>query len=310
MIRPRPLNARQSADDDLKFLCLQLYQVINGLVTCMEPGKKTKKIPGLPVPAGLMIFILLIIAAGCTGKAPEPSGPQLDGTGWTLSEYIIDGSTTRPLNEATVTLFFEGAGRIAGSSGCNRYSADYKIRGTGITIGPAGGTEMYCAGTGVMEQESTYLRLLPRAVSVTTGNDRLTFADAKGTAILSFARIVPPAPEPLVGTNWTLDTIYKADTYSSVISGTTITAVFDKTGSITGSGGCNKYLGSYTVNGSSLAISSVNSNRRDCHDRGILLQEDTYLTSLNRAAAFTINGNRLSVTDANGAILLVFTKGS
>jgi heat shock protein HslJ len=276
----------------------------------MEPQKKTRKLPLLPVLAGLMILLPILLVAGCTGNAPGPSGLQLNGTGWTLTDYVSGGRTVQTLDGTTVTMVFSQEGRITGSAGCNHYFASYDLKGTRITIGQAGSTMMYCMGAGVMEQESAYLALLNQAASVSSVNDRLTFADAQGVTILSFARIVPPAPEPLVGTTWTLDSLYSADAVSSVIAGSTITAVFGEDGRVSGSAGCNNYFGSYTVTGSSLAIGSTGSTKMNCPGAGIMQQENTYLASLGRTAGFTISGNRLSLADMHGATLLAFTKES
>lgn len=274
----------------------------------MEPLKKTGNLHLLPVLVSLMILITLLIAAGCTGKSPVPPGLPLDGTGWTLTGYVSNGTSLQPLNGIPVTMFFGDAGQITGSAGCNHYFARYDMKGTAVTIGQAGSTEMYCAAPGVMEQESTYLVLLGKVSSVTDGNTSLTFTDAKGNTILLFARIVPPAPEPLVGTNWTLDSLYMADAVSSIIAGTTITAVFDKDGKVTGSAGCNRYFASYTVTGTSMSIGSAGSTMMYCTSPGVGQQESTYLVSLGRAATFTITGDRLSLVDTKGTTLLSFTK--
>ena len=277
---------------------------------CMKPVKKPEKLPLLPVLAGLMILIPVLIAAGCTTNAPVPPGPALDGTRWTLTDYVADGTSRHILNGTTVTLEFGRDGKITGSAGCNHYFADYTLKGAAITIGQAGSTEMYCTPPGVMEQESAYLATLIRAASVTATNDRLSFTDAKGTAILSFTKIVPPVPAPLIGTNWTLDSLYTGDAVSSVITGTTITAVFGEDGRVTGSAGCNNYFGSYTATGKSLLIGSTGSTKMNCPGRGIMLQEGSYLASLGKTASYTISGNRLSLADANGATLLSFTTES
>jgi len=276
----------------------------------MEPLKKTGTLPLLPVLASLMILIPLLFAAGCTGNSPAPSGLQLNGTGWTLTDYVSNGTSLQPLNGTTVTMFFSDAGKITGSAGCNHYFASYEMKGTAITIGQAGSTEMYCSAPGVMEQESIYLVLLGKTASVTAGNTSLTFADAKGNTILSFARIVPPAPARLVGTTWKLDSFYTADAVSSVIAGTTITAVFDKDGSVTGSAGCNRYFASYTVTGISISIGSAGSTKMYCTSPGVGQQESTYLASLGRVATFTITGDRLVLADPKGATILSFTKES
>jgi heat shock protein HslJ len=276
----------------------------------MEPVKETEKLPLLPVLAGLMILIPLIIAAGCTGNSPVPSELPLNGTSWTLTGYVSNGTSLQPFNGTTVTMIFSDAGRITGSAGCNHYFASYGIKGTAITIGQAGSTLMYCTGAGVMMQESTYLALLNQAASVTAANDRLAFADAKGTTILSFARTIPPAPEPLVGTTWTLESFHTDDAVSSGIDGTTITAVFNEDGRVAGSAGCNHYFASYNVTGTSLSIGTAGSTKMYCSGPGVMQQESAYLASLSRTATFTINGDRLTLADAKGMPLLSFTRKS
>ena len=274
----------------------------------MEQRRKSRKIPFLPVIAGMMIIVPMLVVAGCTGNPPLSNSPELDGTTWVLTGYLSDSRIVSPVSGTTITLEFGKENNLGGSAGCNHYFARYALKGTKITIGQAGSTEMYCVTPGVMEQESAYLSLLQKAVSVTAGNETLTFADTAGTTILAFAKEVPPAPVPLAGTNWTLDALYTGDAVSSVISGTTITALFDKDWRIGGNAGCNHYFGSYTLNGSSLAISNIGSTKMHCTGDGIMQQESTYLASLGKVAGFTITGDRLTLADANGKPLLSFVK--
>lgn len=277
---------------------------------CMEPLKKTGKLPFIPVLVCLMILIPLLVAAGCTGKSPVPSDLPLNGTEWTLTDYVLNDTTLQPLNGTTVTMVFGNDGQITGSAGCNHYFAGYEMKGTAVTIGQAGSTQMYCTNPGVMDQESAYFTLLGRVASAEAKNTSLTFADAKGSTILSFARSVPPAPAPLAGTNWTLDSFSTADTVSSVIAGTSITAVFDRNGEVTGSAGCNHYFASYTTTGTAMSIGSAGSTKMYCTNPGVMTQESTYLTSLGRVASFAITGNRLVLADAKGTPLLSFTRES
>ena len=125
---------------------------------------------------------------------------------------------------------------------------------------------------------------------------------------LLYARIIPPAPLPLTGTKWTLDSFYTAEAVSSVISGTTITAVFDENGNVTGSAGCNSYFAPYNVTGTPMSIGPVGSARMYCTSDGVMQQEMAYLALLGRAATFTITGNRLYLADEKGLTLLSFTK--
>jgi heat shock protein HslJ len=272
----------------------------------MEPIKKTKNLPLLPVLAGLIILIPLLIIAGCTEQAPADS--RLNGTGWTLKGYVYNGIPSQALTSIKVTLDFGNEGQITGSAGCNHYFASYVLKGTAITIGQAGSTEMYCTTPGVMDQESAYLTLLNRAKTFSVEGDRLTVADAKGTIILSFTKTVPPVQEPLIGTNWSLDSFITGDAVSSVLAGTSITAVFGADGSVSGTAGCNRYFASYNVTGTSLSISSVGSTKMACGTPGVMQQESMFLTDFGKAKSFTIKGDRLSLADAKGTTLLSFAK--
>jgi heat shock protein HslJ len=159
-----------------------------------------------------------------------------------------------------------------------------------------------------MDQESAYLTLLGQANTITVDGDRLTLSDAKGTVILTFAKDVPPAPEPLVGTNWTLESFHTADAVSSVIAGTTITAVFGEDGRVSGSAGCNRYFAQYTVTGTSLSIGPAGSTKMYCNSPGVMQQESTYFALLNQTKTFTIKSDRLSLADAKGTTILSFAK--
>jgi len=271
---------------------------------CMRPRKKKIPLPGCSSLVVAVILITCLLAAGCTGQAPEPG---LNGTGWTLTGYVVNGTAVPVLTGTKVTIDFGDGGRITGTAGCNRYFASYEVKGTAITIGPAGSTMMYCGSPGVMEQESAYLALLNQATTITVEGDRLSLSDAKGTRILSFAKTVPPAPEPLVGTNWTLNSFHTADAVSSVIAETTITAIFGDDGRVSGSAGCNRYFAQYNVTGTSLSIGPAGSTKMFCGTPGMMKQESTFMTLLNQAKTFTIDGDRLSLSDAKGTTILTFS---
>ena len=271
----------------------------------MQPGKKTERLPLLPVIAGAMIIIPLLFVAGCTGQAPEPG---LSGTAWTLTGYVHNGTPVQALTAPKVTLNFGNDSRITGTAGCNHYFASYEVKGAAITIGPAGSTVMYCSDPGVMDQESAYLTLLGQAATIVADGDRLTLADTKGITILTFTKTVPPAPEPLVGTNWTLESFHTADSVSSVIAGTTINAVFGEDGKVSGSAGCNRYFATYNTTGSSLSTGTAGSTKMYCGMPGVMVQENNYLALLAKVKTFTIEGRRLSLKDEKGTTILSFSK--
>ena len=193
----------------------------------------------------------------------------------TLTGYVHNDTPVQALATTQVTMDFGNEGQITGTAGCNRYFASYKVSGTAITIGQAGSTEMYCGEPGVMDQESAYLILLGQVKTYTIRDDRLSLADAKGTTILSYAKTVPPGQEPLRETTWTLESFHAADAVSSVLAGTSITAVFGPDGSVSGSAGCNHYFAPYTMTETSLSIGPAGSTKMACGTPGVMQQEST-----------------------------------
>lgn len=274
--------------------------------TSMEPKEKNSQ-HLLPLLGGTLILITFILAAGCAGQGSES---RVNGTGWFLTGYVQNGTTIPALAGIDVTLAFGNDGRIAGLAGCNRYFATYQDKGTTITIGQVGSTMMYCGQPGVMEQESAYLTLLSQVTTFTQEGGRLSLYNAKGTKILAFTKTIPPEPKPLVGTNWTLESVHTGNAVSSGITGTTITAVFDDDNRISGSAGCNRYIAHYDVTSTSLSISETGLTKMMCGIPGVMNQESTYVNLLKTTRSYTIEGNQLALLEKSGVRILTFRANS
>ena len=77
--------------------------------------------------------------------------------------------------------------RLSGSSGCNRYFADYQLKNRyDLTIERIVATEMACPDpVGIMQQEDTYLQLLSRAKAYYIRDGQLTlYNEDKGTILI------------------------------------------------------------------------------------------------------------------------------
>ncbi len=114
------------------------------------------------------------------------------------------------------------------------------------------------------------------------------------------------------GSAWTLLSYASVNgTEVPVLQGTTITADFTEDGLVTGSAGCNGYSGSYTVSGTTIEIASIASTLMACTEPpGVMDQESRYLDLLGAAAAFRIEGDRLTLLDANGTAILTYEKAA
>lgn len=84
-----------------------------------------------------------------------------------------------------------------------------------------------------------------------------------------------------------------------------VTAEFSD-GALTGSGGCNNYFGSYTVDGANLTIGQVGSTMMACMPEAIMQQETQFFANLQSAATYTIVDGQLQIADATGNVVLTF----
>jgi heat shock protein HslJ len=124
----------------------------------------------------LLLGALLLAACGAGASGPAAEG--LAGTSWVLSD--LNGAA--PMAEAT--LQFDAEGRLAGTTGCNRYSGGYSAEGTSLAVGQLISTKMACMADGVMQQETNFLGALGQAASYSIAGDTLTIEAADGASLV------------------------------------------------------------------------------------------------------------------------------
>jgi heat shock protein HslJ len=85
------------------------------------------------------------------------------------------------------TLSFEGAQRVSGSSGCNRYTGVLTAAGSELRVGDVAMTRMACPPA-VMEVESRFVTALEAVRSYRLAGDTLELADRSGRRRLRLGR--------------------------------------------------------------------------------------------------------------------------
>ena len=121
--------------------------------------------------------------------------------------------------------------------------------------------------------------------------------------------VTTAAPSSTLPGTWTLISMLAGTGTSNILPGTTITAIFAKDGTISGSAGCNNYVASYNSGVNTLTIGALVITPMTCNSpTGIMNQEQIFLTNLQGTATFTITGDLLSISDTNGRTLLTFRK--
>jgi heat shock protein HslJ len=255
---------------------------------------------------GLSVAILALTACadegggGSGGASTDPD--DLIGVVWRLDDPSIEVLQEGVPDVAVVSLEFAD-GSVSGRSACNSYFGDYTADDDGsLSFGALGGTEMACEEP-LMALEAAYLSALSDVTGFSLDEGALTLRG--GEVALTFFEEVPPAPLPVVGTTWNLTSIYTGDAVSTAIAGSEATMTLMEDGSVTGAASCNRYQGTYALDGDRLSFSGLASTKMLCPD-DIMNQETIFLEAMAAVEGFSIEGSSLTVTDGAGAPLLGF----
>ena len=246
------------------------------------------------------ITVASLLATACTAMSSAPDVPDLDGTAWVLSALpgrsLVEG--------ATATLRFEG-GRASGTDGCNRYATSYTADGGKLTFGEAGAATMMACPPAFMEQARAFTASLGRTSIHRIEAGQLQLLGPDGAVVASFA----PQSQALAGTSWRV-TAYNNGRQAvvSVLSGTQLSMSFAADGRVSGSAGCNNFMGTYSASGSSLQLGPAATTRKLCAQPGVMEQEQQFLKAMETAATIRQEGERAELRTADGALAVSLLK--
>ncbi|MFA5347222.1 MAG: META domain-containing protein [Methanoregula sp.] len=134
------------------------------------------------------LLVLLIIFLNIPGIKAS-AGISITRSDWALQSYADTTGTLVPSKPGTqVTAIFGNNSRVSGSAGCNQYTATYTVRDFAISISPPVSTKIFCGDPGVMQQESSFLNDLVRAVELRISESNLRLYDATGKPVLVFVK--------------------------------------------------------------------------------------------------------------------------
>ena len=108
------------------------------------------------------------------------------------------------------------------------------------------------------------------------------------------------------GVKWMLQSYAVDGELQSVIATSDIDATFAD-GTVSGTGGCNQYSGSYELDGEALSIGPLVSTMMAC-EQAIMDQEVAFMSAFGSAASFEVSGDTLTVKDEAGTIAVVFDR--
>jgi heat shock protein HslJ len=234
---------------------------------------------------------------------------DLAGTSWIVTGYNNGKQAVVSVMASTeLTANFGADGKLSGNSGCNTYTSSYQLEGNKITIGPAATTRMACEPA-VMEQETQYLAALQSAATYRIDGSKMEMRTADGALAATFQK-APSGSDALAGSAWNVISYNNGkQAVVSVMLNTSITADFGVDGMLTGNGGCNNYAATYQTDGAKISIGPVNSTRMAC-EQAVMDQETQYLAALQSAATYRIDGSKMEMRTADGALAVSFQKAA
>jgi heat shock protein HslJ len=108
----------------------------------------------------------------------------LEGTPWQLTTMYPGGQVVDVTSVITTATF--NAGRVIGNAGCNNYYAAYNLGSNNAISMSQSGLSLAGCNSLIMEQESTFIRLLPESRSFSLVENTLTLFDSKNSPLLRF----------------------------------------------------------------------------------------------------------------------------
>jgi predicted secreted protein/heat shock protein HslJ len=120
---------------------------------------------------------------------------------------------------------------------------------------------------------------------------------------------VASLPKELLDRNWNLVSLQRAPQNVQNTTGAGLTIRFSADGKVSGSGGCNSFGGAYAVGANrSIKLSQLSSTLRACAAPAINTLEQEYLSALQSASSYTLDGqSRFQLSYNNGQGRLSFT---
>ena len=212
---------------------------------------------------------------------------SLENTAWQLTS-LGDSS---PLAEKPITLEFGEKNRLSGSSGCNRYMGSFSTKGNQFSIkSPMGSTMMACPED-LMKQEQQFLQALSAGTTYKINADgelEIQYREGSRNKRLKFSPLKTSSADQkmaLENTSWQL----MATEQSLPKTEKPITLTFSENNRLAGSSGCNRYMGSFKVNGNQFEIKSPLASTRMACPEALMQREKQFLEALSAAKRYQIN---------------------
>lgn len=246
----------------------------------------------------LFFVFISIFLFSCSAKkdiVQSANSNQILDFKWQIVE-ISNSPIKNKVNGTTPTLFFD-KNNYSVITGCNTLNGEVKLsKGNQIEFSQGISTMMYCDD---MSVEDGFKRVLSDLASYKLEGDYLLLLGKSGKPLVKLKKRL--SSDDLKDTNWTLDllSISGADT-KVLFEGKYPTLSFGNDAMISGNASCNNYRAKYEVNGNSIRIGDIASNKMMCPN---IKGEDLYLETLKKVNRYSVSGNTLTLIIGDIAVM-------
>ncbi|HWK26566.1 MAG TPA: META domain-containing protein [Solirubrobacter sp.] len=238
----------------------------------------------------LLLLAAALLVSACGGD-DDDSG--LRDAPWALTSGIDVNGWEAFAPSATFA-----DGHVAGSTGCNRFTAAYEVDGSTLELDHIASTLMGCPAP-ADAVERAFLDALKRVRAWRISDGELQLLDGDDRELLRFG-------VPTLRGAWKATMINTGDALKTPAG--TITATFGEDGTLTGSGGCNTYRAAFKAERGKLEIDPPAGTRKACTEPGVGEQEQAFLSALPLATGYRIEGDHLSLLAADGTFVATFER--
>lgn len=224
--------------------------------------------------------------------------PAMLGSGWVLKSLVTpDGEI--PVSPASAPLLNLSEDKsMKGNGGCNNIFSEFTAEDGRIEFGPIGSTMMYCDG--LMDVEASYTLALEEVSRYEIISDQLVLSSEDYTTVLTFFT----TEFMLEQTQWRLVILNGEGIPEAVQATLTLSPEGDnRSGTVFGSAGCNRYSGTYTQEADRLTINIPVLTAMEC-DAGMDV-EAAFIAALQGELTFQIYFNRLTLISDNHSLVFL-----
>lgn len=225
---------------------------------------------------------------------PQDQQPMaLQGMTW----HLVEWSETAPLANVPVTIKFD-ADSFSGNASCNNYRGTYAINNGTLSVNRMISTTRKACPEAVMDQEKRIIRVLPKIRTYRiepNGHLVLNYTDRSKAQTLTF---IPESQlTALHNTEWQLISLAGNPPIAD-FKPPTIAFSGDR---LSGTGGCNRLMGQFTVAGDKLTIEKTMAMTMMACPEPLMQQEQAFVKALTSAQGFEIvNETELIITTGDG----------